>query len=121
MNYQTKVGKKDGDIAVLNQRCFRGYMEYRKMVKALMEQTDYEYIANAKIPFQYNKIQLEARFGRVVRASTTDLLINFGKCEDTVPDDKCWMGSPLKNDESPYEVEKVFSLGICRFAKFMRY
>ncbi len=52
--------------------------EYKKDVEQLLSQTDYDYIPDAKIPFTINNINLEAKFGRVIRQDTTDLLINFG-------------------------------------------
>ena len=52
--------------------------KYKKIVKILLSQTDYDYIPNAKIPFSLNNITLEASFGRIIRENTTDLLINFG-------------------------------------------
>lgn len=61
-------------------------LEYQKMVKALLAQTTYDYLPNAKISFNFNKIALEARFGRVVRKETTDLLINFGNVYGTALD-----------------------------------
>lgn len=53
-------------------------LEYKKMIKQVLGPTEYDYLPNAKIPFNYNKIQLEAKFGRVVREDSVDLLINFG-------------------------------------------
>jgi len=52
--------------------------EYKKNIEQLLSQTDYEYIPDTKIPFTINNINLEAKFGRVIRQDTTDLLINFG-------------------------------------------
>ncbi|HGY11648.1 MAG TPA: hypothetical protein ENK36_04725 [Desulfobacterales bacterium] len=52
--------------------------EYKKIIDALLSQTEYDYIPDAKIPFMLNTINLEASFGRVIRQDTTDLLINFG-------------------------------------------
>ncbi|MFH2060134.1 MAG: hypothetical protein ABIJ59_14690 [Pseudomonadota bacterium] len=51
---------------------------YKKRVKHLLSQTEYDYIPDAKIPFTLNNIQLEASFGRIIREEKTDLLINFG-------------------------------------------
>ncbi len=53
-------------------------IEYQKMIENIISQTGFEYIPNAKIPFIFNNIQLEAPFSRIVRKETTDLLINFG-------------------------------------------
>ncbi len=52
--------------------------EYKKNIEQLLSQTDYDYIPDAKIPFTINNINLEARFGRVIRQDAADLLINFG-------------------------------------------
>ncbi|MFH2092122.1 MAG: hypothetical protein ABIJ31_07140 [Pseudomonadota bacterium] len=52
--------------------------EYKKRIKDLLSQTEYDYIPDAKIPFTLNNIQLEASFGRIIRKEKTDLLINFG-------------------------------------------
>ena len=53
-------------------------IEYKKIIKTLLSQTNYDYIPDAKIPFTLNNINLEASFGRVIRKDATDLLINFG-------------------------------------------
>ncbi|MCF6247343.1 MAG: hypothetical protein L3J69_08275 [Desulfobacula sp.] len=53
-------------------------IEYQKMIADIISQTSFEYIPDAKIPFIFNNIQLEAPFSRIVRKETTDLLINFG-------------------------------------------
>jgi len=52
--------------------------EYKKDIEQLLSQTDYDYIPDAKIPFTINNINLEAKFGRVIRQEAADLLINFG-------------------------------------------
>ena len=52
--------------------------EYKKNIEQLLSQTDYDYIPDVKIPFTINNINLEARFGRVIRQDAVDLLINFG-------------------------------------------
>jgi len=52
--------------------------EYKKNIAQLLSQTDYDYIPDVKIPFTINNINLEARFGRIIRQDTADLLINFG-------------------------------------------
>ncbi|MEN8212433.1 MAG: hypothetical protein ABFR31_12005, partial [Thermodesulfobacteriota bacterium] len=52
--------------------------EYKKNIEQLLSQTDYDYIPDVKIPFTINNINLEARFGRVIRQDAADLLINFG-------------------------------------------
>jgi len=52
--------------------------EHKKMVEILLSQTGYEYIPNAKIPFNIQNMFLEASFGQVIRKDKTDLLINFG-------------------------------------------
>ena len=52
--------------------------EYKKNIENLLSQTDYDYIPDAKIPFTINNINLEAKFGRVIREDAADLLINFG-------------------------------------------
>ncbi len=52
--------------------------EYKKNIEQLLSQTEYDYIPDAKIPFTINNINLEARFGRVIRQDVADLLINFG-------------------------------------------
>lgn len=52
--------------------------EYKKDIEQLLSQTDYDYIPDAKIPFTINNINLEAKFGRVIRQDAADLLINFG-------------------------------------------
>jgi len=52
--------------------------EYKKKIEQLLSQTDYDYIPDVKIPFTINNINLEARFGRVIRQDAADLLINFG-------------------------------------------
>jgi len=51
---------------------------YKKNIEQLLSQTDYDYIPDVKIPFTINNINLEARFGRVIRQDAADLLINFG-------------------------------------------
>ncbi len=48
------------------------------MIADLLHQVDHQYHPNVKIPFTFNNIRLEARFGKIVRKETTDLLINFG-------------------------------------------
>jgi len=57
--------------------------EYKKSIEQLLSQTDYDYIPDAKIPFTINNINLEARFGRVIRQDAADLLINFGNVYGT--------------------------------------
>ncbi len=52
--------------------------EFKKQIEALLSQTEYKYIPNARIPFMLNKISLEATFGRIIRQDSTDLLINYG-------------------------------------------
>jgi len=52
--------------------------EYKKNIEQLLSQTDYDYIPDVRIPFTINNINLEARFGRIIRQDTADLLINFG-------------------------------------------
>lgn len=61
-----------------NIKKFSVTKEYQKTIKKLLSQTDYEYIPDTKISFTINNINLEAKFGRVIRPDTTDLLINFG-------------------------------------------
>ncbi len=53
-------------------------LELQKMITDLLRQANQEYHPNVKIPFTFNNIRLEARFGKIVRKETTDLLINFG-------------------------------------------
>jgi hypothetical protein len=53
--------------------------EYKKIIEIILHQTDYDYIPNTKIPFTINNINLEAKFGRVIRKDEADLLINFGE------------------------------------------
>jgi len=53
-------------------------IEYKKIIKTLLSQTDYNYAQNAKISFTLNNIRLKASFGRVIRKDAKDLLINFG-------------------------------------------
>jgi len=48
------------------------------MIADLLHQVDHQYHPNVKLPFTFNNIRLEARFGKIVRKETTDLLINFG-------------------------------------------
>lgn len=50
----------------------------QKLIEDFLNKSGREYIPNVKIPFAFNNIQLEARFGRIVRKEATDLLINFG-------------------------------------------
>jgi len=58
----------------------------KKMIRAIFSKTDYEYIAEAKIPFTINNLTLEAAFGRIVRENRPDLLLNFGNVYGTALD-----------------------------------
>jgi hypothetical protein len=51
---------------------------HKKMIAALLSQTDYDYISDAKISFILNNLQLEAVFGRMIREDKVDILFNFG-------------------------------------------
>jgi len=55
-----------------------GIPEYKKIIKTLLWQTNYDYIPDDKIPFMLDNVLLEASFGRVIRKDKIDLLINFG-------------------------------------------
>ncbi len=53
-------------------------IELQKTIEDFLKKTGYEYRPSVKIPFVFNNIQLEARFGRIIQKETADLLINFG-------------------------------------------
>jgi len=68
--------KKEKDKKGTNKNSI--IFEQKNAIKLLLSQTNYDYIPDAKIPFQLNKIHLEASFGRIIREEDADILINFG-------------------------------------------
>jgi hypothetical protein len=57
--------------------------KFKNLIEDLMKQAGHEYHPSVKIPFSFNSIPLQARFGKIVREETTDLLINFGNVYGT--------------------------------------
>lgn len=51
--------------------------EHKNFIATLLSQTDHEYLADAKISFNINTIELKALFGRIMRKEKKDILINF--------------------------------------------